>query len=247
MVSKEPKFQIPGPAIVTAENTLCLAKAQYKTNLANPQYLSEFNQAFWYAGREAMGLSQADLVVPQAPYSEKDIREFMGIGFRIRKPSIPDFALYTPQVVSTAPEGLVRLGKRSPRLGSLAFQEGTSVLNVDEDGNLIELYGWMKTEKTIHAPHAKTNQQQAEEIVRKNHRVGHTLNIYAIASEQSKLLTDQYLDEVDTWVRILSTRCRGQVVHASYGQGGYCFVYSGLLPLNVPGGPRTRSVEVAKT
>lgn len=211
------------PSFRTSERTLGLLGAEYKKDPTNPILLSEFNQAFWNAKRQAMGVNESDLVVTQAPYSEDQIRKFIS----------NDFGLFLPQICETAPEGLVLLGKAFPEMGSSAFMVGTPVLNIDRDEQRVNLYGWMKTEKAINAPNLRTNESQALAIVNKKKRLGQTLNIYAVAGQQSKLLADQYLDEVSTWVRVLSSRVNNKVVHAGFHPNGDCLVRWSLGPENI--------------
>lgn len=223
------------PAMVTAERTLELVTTAHRAKPYSPELLSEFNQAFWEARRERMGVSKADLAVSQAPYTEDQIRDFGD-----------DFGLCIPQVVSTAPKGLILLGKADPTLGNWAFAEGTTVQNIDKDGNPINLHGWMKTEEAIDAPFTRTNQDQAEKIVRDQRRIGHTLNVYDVVSQQSKLLAGQYLDEVRTYIRVLSSRDGGRVLYADFYPDGYCNVHWLLKPDYVHDYLGVRSVEVAK-
>lgn len=235
------------PTFTTPERTLELVTAEYRANRASPQLLAEFNQVFWEAKRQAMGLSQADLVVSEAPYKEDDIRKFMKLGRRfgrVRKPA--DFALFIPQVVSTAPEGLILLGKGWPEMGSWTFQEGTSVKNEDEERKLIEIFGWMRTEKAIDALYLGKNEDQARQAIGKN-RIGDTLNIYGIAGQQSKLLEGKYLDQTRTWIKTLSSRFRGQVLGADFHGYGYLRVDWLLRSSDIHDHLGARSVEVAKT
>lgn len=236
---------VPLFVTITAEHTLELATAAYKAHPDNPERLSDFNQAFWYAARIRMGVAQSDLVVGQCPYNEHQIRQFMGFGRRLGRSSRPtDFGLFVPQIVSTAPEGLILLGRAySEVMRSRVFQ-GTTVLNVDNDGQPINLYGWMRTEERMDVPYTGTNQDQAERIVEKRNRVGQTLNVYAVAGQQSRLLTGQYLDE-RTWVRILSSRIRSRVVSASFRGGDRCNVGQSLSRTHVNGSLGVRSVELS--
>lgn len=170
----------------------------------------------------------------------------MGLGRRLRKSSPDNFGLYLPEVASTAPGSLVLLGKANPALRSWAFQEGTTVQNVDKNGREIKLSGWMITEKAIAAPYLGTNQAQAEEIVRKARRIGYTLNVYNVAGEQSNQLFGRYLDETNTWIRVLSSRHEGRVLSAYFDPDVYCFVFWYLESGHVLGNLGVRSVEVAK-
>lgn len=228
--------QSVAPSIQTVGRTLELVAAEYKKDSSNPDLLGEFNQAFWDVQRQAMGVSTADLAVPDAPYTQKQIEQF-------RK---TDFGIFVPEIVSRAPEGLMLLGKAFPRMGSWAFQAGTTVLNVDKAGNPIGLFGWMNTEKAINAPNTRTTQQSAEDILKEKGRIGLTLNVYTVAGQQSKLLTGQFLDKGSTWSRVLSSRSRGRVLDAYFDGGGSCDVDSDLEPGSVGGSLGARSVEVAR-
>lgn len=229
--------EVPSAPVWTSpERTLELAIAHYRANPYDPSRLAEFYAAHWSFRRTAMGLSQRDLVVSDCLYSEDDLRSW----------GATDFGLLVPQVVSTAPEGLILLGKADPTLDSRAFQEGTSVRNVDSKGKAVELDAWMRTEKGVDAPHTRTNQKQAEEIVEQSGRVGDTLNVYAVAGVVSHELFGYYLDQERTWTRVLSSRGGSRVVGASFGRGGRCSVGWRLFPGSVYDGLGVRSVEVAE-
>ncbi len=195
--------------MITPEHTLELAKAAYRDQPDSPQYLSEFSQAFWNARRVAMGVSEVDLVVADCPYSADGLRQFTDT----------NFGLFLPRIVSTAPEGLILLGKAFPRIkgsSNWAFNEETSVSNVDEQGQPIDAYGWMKTEKGTE----------------KNRTlIGATLNVYVAAGQQSKELTGQYVNGV--YIRTLYARERKVqklVLHARFELDGYCSVNWQELP-----------------
>lgn len=225
------------PTMITVEHTLELATAAYRAKPYSPELLNEYNQSFWDVRRQRMKLSKADLVVADCPYSEADIREFRR----------NDFGLFVPQIVSTAPEGLILLSEGFPQMGSSAFQKRTGVLNIDKNGGLVDIHGWMTTEKAIDAPYIRTNQGQAERIIERKHRIGDTLNVYGVAGQQSKELTGKYLDEVRTWIRTLSSRLGSQVLNAIFSSNGLCYVHWDLKPGGVSGYLGARSVEVAKT
>src|SRR3989344_118988 len=187
------------------ERTLALVTAEFITHPYSPELLAEFNQSFWNDRRQAMGLSQADLVVPQSPYTEEDIRKY----------APKEFGLYVPPVISTAPEGLDLLVKGWPLMinnRSSISQAGVPIINVDKNGEPVVLFGWMTTEKTINAPYLHTNQVQVEAIADEAGWIGHTLNVYAVAGQQSKLLEREYLDGGKTFIRALSSRSKNQVL-----------------------------------
>lgn len=240
MVNTETR--IDAPAVVTAGRSLAIALAEYRAKPTSPERLWNFQEAHWNLNRFAMGLPKSDVIISTVPYTEDQMREFMGFG-RLRRKVNPDFALFLPEVAST-PEGLKFFGKVYPELTSSSFQEGTPVENKDREGNIISLHGWMRTESGIDAPYTSTNEDQAREIVRKNGRQGQTLNVYVEAGQQSKLLIGQHLDEVHTWVRIMSSRVDGRVVDAYWDAGGGCHVLWLLRPGYIGGDLGVRSAGV---
>src|SRR5689334_20625898 len=114
-----------GPHLIIPQRTLIFAVGALQTDPNSPVALTEFNQAFWNASRNAMSLNSSDLVVSPSPYAESEIAQHRIEG---------DLPLYLPQVVSTAPDGLVLLGKAFAELNSGHFRQGTAVLNVDTGG-----------------------------------------------------------------------------------------------------------------
>lgn len=215
--------RVDGPTIVTAGRSLALALAEYRSHPTNPGRLYDFQEAHWKLNGLAMGLSKRDIVISDVPYTEKEMNKFMGAG-GFRKRAYPDFALFLPEVCSTAPEGLLLLSKAYPemRWDQPAI---TGVQNVDKMGDPVSLSGWLRPEKSIDAPYINTNEAHAEEVIMVRNRQGQTLNVYAEAGQQSKLLTGQYLDEGSTWVRIMSSRVLGRVVHGDFNVAGSCYVH----------------------
>lgn len=237
----EAQTDIGFPAIVTAGRSLASALVEYSKKPYDPQRYWNFQEAHWSLNRFAMGLAKSDVVVSDVPWTEDLMRNFMGKN-RFRKVSNPDSALFLPEVASTA-EGLELLAKAYPQMGwnKQYFEE---VQNVDREGNPVRLFGHLRTEATIDAPHTRTNEDQARQIIANLDRQGQTLNVYAEAGNQSKLLTSRYLDEIKTWVRVLNSRLRGQVVNAHFLPYGYCHVGWHLWPDGVRDSMGVRSVGV---
>lgn len=230
MVSVESKIDVP--TIVTAGRTLALALTEYRIKPTSPERLWNFQEAHWSFNRLAAGLSKSDVVVDDVPYSEDQMRQF-------RK---NEFGLFLPQVFSTDKEGIRLQGKVYPLMRWDVQSVTGKVANLDKDGNPFSLFGWMRTEKAINAPHRKTDEAAAEKAI--GDRMGQTLNVYAEAGNQSKLLTGRYLDEVRTWVRILSSRVGSRVVFAYFYPDGFCYVYWPLRPDFVFDSVGVRSVGV---
>ncbi len=240
-MSNTAETRVDVPIIVTAGRSLALALVEYRAKPTNPERLWNFQEAHWNLNRFAMGLSPRDVKVLDCPYTEAQMKKFMGAK-RFSRVSYPDFALFLPEVASTAPEGLRLLGKAYPKMG---WDEAdiAGVSNINRKGNPVVQFGWIRTEKSIDAPHTQTDEDAAEKAIEEG-RIGQTLNIYVEAGNQSKLLTGEYLDEKRTYVRVLNARIRARVVDAHFLGGGRCYVGWGLGPGCVYGGLGVRSVGV---
>lgn len=223
-MATETRVDVPDvPTVVTAGRSLALALAEYRSHPTSLERLWDFQEAHWKLNRFAMGLSERDIVISDIPYTEKELRKFMGLG-GFRKPAYPDSMLFLPEVCSTTPDGFLLLSKAYPEMRW--DQQGVEIVqNVDRRGNRVSLFGWLRYEKSINALFTDTNEDQAVEIILDRNRQGQTLNVYAEAGQQSKLLTGQYLDEGSTWVRIISSRVHGQMVYAGFDADGYCFFH----------------------
>lgn len=221
--------------VVEAGRTLASATGQFVAQ-PNREHLKELEQARWNVNRFPMGLSERDVVVPDVPLTWDD--KF------VRRMVRSELGLYLPEVVSTAPEGLSLQAKAYPKMMWDEQRVPSSVRNVDERDNVISLFGWLRTEKRIDAPNTKTDEAKAKEIVARKNRLAQTLNVYGEAGQVSKLLQDQYLDEVRTWVRVLASRVGGRVVDARFNPDGNCDVYWDLRSDDVSGDLGVRSVGV---
>ncbi|OGE38396.1 hypothetical protein A3D79_03735 [Candidatus Daviesbacteria bacterium RIFCSPHIGHO2_02_FULL_39_8] len=229
-------------AIITAANTAKLAAVEYVNNPSNPQIYWNHQEAHWQFNGQAMGLAQSDLVVSNVGWTETQMTQFMGKNLRgllTRKHELP---FYLPEVVS-GPDGLSLLGKIYPWM---RWNEGyfAGIQNVDKAGNWIQLFGHLRTEAAIDAPYPKTDEDQAAEILARLGRRGHTINTYAEAANQGKLLTGKYLDEVGTWTRVMQSRARGRVMFACFDPGGNCFFSWPLKPVDARDDLGVRSVGV---
>lgn len=193
------------PTIVTAGRSLALALAEYGKKPTSPECLWDFQEAHWGLNRLAAGLAKSEVVIPSVPYSEAQLRQF----------GKKDIALFLPEIFSTE-EGLKLLGRVYPQM------RWDIRPIIQEITNSVRLFGWMRTEKSIDAPHLSTDEAAAVKAIKD--RMGQTLNVYAEAGNQSKFLTGEFLDEVSTWIRVLNSRARGRVVEAYFYPSGYCSV-----------------------
>lgn len=237
--------------IVTVGHSLALATAELRKSPASPQRSWEFQTALWDLNRHAMGVSQRDVVVGDCPWSEDQMRQFMGLGVvgrlkRLTGRLEPDFGLWLPEVVSTAPEGLRLLDKAYSSMKWEAQGVASQVKNEDGQGNSVSLYGWLRTGAAINAPLRGRDEWEARASLLRRDRQGLTLNVYGAAGKQSRLLskTNQFLDQIGTYVRVLNSRVRGRVVNAGFGPSGYCDVPWYLAPDYVYDHVGVRSVGV---
>lgn len=209
-----------GPLVTSAEHNLNLAKEAYQTKPTSPELLSDFQQAFWIVEGLSLGVSKANLVVPECPYSEDGLRKLLGFHrpnlLLIASRGPNDFAFYLPQIVSTTPEGLRIFCRGNPVMESVL----SGVMNTNETGKEVNLHGWMRTERDMDAPLLGLTSHKAEVIISDRQRQGATLNSYGVAAQQMWLLTGQYLDGGYTWSRLLSSRFQGFPVAARFTEDG---------------------------
>lgn len=231
-----------GLVIITAAHSAELAAAEYVKDPSNPQRYWNHQEAHWNFNGHAMGLAESDLVVPKVPWTEDQMRQFMGKSLRSLLIGKHDIPFYLPEVVSGKDE-LPLLGKAYPWMG-WTDEYMARIQNVDRDGNEVVLSGHLRTEAVINAPYTKTNEDQAADILKELGRRGHTINTYAEAGNQSKLLTSKYLDETRTWIRVMLSRVHGRVLDADFGPGGYGDVGWLLRPGDVGDSLGVRSVGV---
>lgn len=214
------------PTLVTVEQTLTRAIAAYKSNLYRPEYLSEFMQASWnHDGIQIMRLSPSDVVVPQAPYTEAQIRQFMRLDDCLdgKIPAAFDVGSFLPKRVSD-PDGLILMG--------VAFWETDDWALRPDHGikNYANPFGWMRVDAGLDAPFRGTNEAELRKQINQSGRTGQTLNIYVPSGEAIKRIFDYYPDQGRTWSRLPNSSGAGGVLHADFYPGGRLSVYSYLLP-----------------
>lgn len=233
-----------GIAVITLARTAELGAVAYVKKPSDPQMYLNYQEAHWNLHGRVMGLPHSDLVIPDVPWKEDQMRQFMGEGSIGLLTGMQDIPFYLPQVVS-GKEGLSFFSKAYPWMRwNDKDMANAEIQNVDGEGNPIQLFGHLRTEAAIDAPHTRTNEGQAADILARSGRRGHTLNTYVVAGDQSKLLRGKYLDQDRTMVRLMLSRAHGRVVSALFFPSGYCDVDLSLRPGNV--GPRlgVRSVGV---
>lgn len=230
--------------VVTPERTLEAVKKEYIKNPFSPEYTSEFDQAFFYARKRQMRLSCADLVVPQCPYTEVQLRSFMEPDGDLDEFIYPDGVLYVPEIISTAPEGIKILRRGWPEMGDgwpFRYKRSDKVLQ-----NYKSLCGHMITESVLDAPYPYTKENEVKRIFEQKGREGQTLNIYIVASNRSKELYGKYFDE-DSRCRILSSHRGVVLVEASFERDGRCKVEWPVRSMDRNEYLGARSVLLAKT
>lgn len=234
-----------GIRILTLAHTAELAAIEYVKDPSSPERYYNHQQARWALNGHAAGLAPSDLVVSPVPWTEDQMRKFMGKGLRglmTRLTHGQDIPFYLPEVVSER-DGFSLLTKAYPWLGWNDVNMVGVQNKVDVGG---VPFGHLRTEAAIDAPHTGTNEDQAAEILVKVKldRRGHTLNTYAVAGNESRLLLGKYLDQDGTFTRVMSSRVGGRVVDADFFPDGFCYVGWYLGPDDADGRLGVRSVGV---
>lgn len=195
------------------EQVISLGQAtkEYKGDVANPEKVTAFWQAFWAENGKKVGIS---ISVPECPFTPEQLEEMR------KKDKGP---IYVSEDLSTQ-RGRHLLGKMFPKMQS------PSVVEENDVTNEVQSFGWRSFDTSVDAPHQDTDENQLKEAIVRNGEEEPTLNEYIVAGQASKLLTGRYLDEGTTASRILGSRRGGRVVRAYFGSYGYLHVYSHLGP-----------------
>ncbi|OGE71232.1 hypothetical protein A2617_03590 [Candidatus Daviesbacteria bacterium RIFOXYD1_FULL_41_10] len=211
------------PTFTTAEQTLARATDHYKKHLYSPEYLSEFMQASWnFDGIQRMNLYPSDVVVPQAPYTESQIWQFMKLDDPSNRSASVDLGFFLPEILSST-DGLILMGVGFPKTNTWALRPNHNIKNFSNP------YGWMRVDAGMDAPFRRTNEGELKERIKSLGRMEQSLNIYASSGEAIKRIFDYYPDERLTWwSRLLLCSGAGRVLDACFGSDGGLFVRSGL-------------------
>lgn len=186
------------------------AVTEYKSKPLTPELVTKVHRTIWSKRGRLIG--QTYEVTP-CPYTSKELADLEHQGRRVG---------YLPPQLATQ-QNRHLLGEMFPGMRSDSVQEDNPVTN-DENPS-----GWFDYETSIDAPYLNTTEPQLRETVAKEGREPLTLNQYIIASLDSELLTEQYLDEGATAAR-LGSRHGGRVVSAYFDQDGHLSVGWGLEP-----------------
>ena len=124
--------------------------------------------------------------VPECPYTGGELAELAAAGRRVG---------YLPPEVATRRTRDV-LGAIFPLMGCYSLAPDNEV------DNSVSWPGWFDYDASIDAPHLDTDETELLEQVTATGRRLMNLNQYIVASQDSRLLTGRYLDEVRTWARI---------------------------------------------
>ncbi|MDP3724704.1 MAG: hypothetical protein Q8R11_03695 [bacterium] len=109
-------------------------------------------------------------------------------------------------------------------VGNHSVQEENSVTNE------ADRFGWFDYEVSIDAPYLDTTEEQLRERIAADGRLEMNVSEYIVAGEESKLFTGKFLDQGNTWARLLGSRCDDMVVYAGFGSGGGLRVRWALNP-----------------
>lgn len=210
------------PTLVTAEVTLDRAIDAYKGRLHSPEYLSEFMQASWNVdGIDRMNLYPSDVVVPQVPYTEAQIRQFMMLDDPNGGVAPVDLGFFLPDILSST-DGLILMGVSFPKTRNWALRPEHNIKNASNPS------GWMRVEAGRDAPFLRTNERDLKQQIKDLGRMGQTLNIYVPSGEAIKRIFDYYPDQGFTWSRLPLSSGAGGVLDAGFYSDGGLYVHSHL-------------------
>ena len=194
------------------QDVLALAAREFKASpLFTPELVTKTFQTIWQVRGESAGL---EVVVAPCDRSAEELAELVKAGRRIG---------YLPEQGMTQ-ENRPLFAKMFPRLGSHSVQEGNSVTN---EANR---FGWFDYEASVDAPYLDTTEDQLKERIAADGRLEMNVSEYIVAGEDSKLFTGKFLDQGNTWARLLGSRSGSKVVCAYFLSDGYLYVSWDLGP-----------------
>lgn len=198
VVVKTETFQAPGDLLKDAI-------IEYKRGSLTPELVNSTWQTVWRVWGESV---EHQFQIPACDRSDKELATLKSEGRGI---------VLTPDEIYT-PEGLILLGRIFPEMKSWSTEAGTTVTNEVNRGGSIDI------EMSVGAPYRTaqgyTEQELIDKIVSDN-RDGQRLATYIVGSQFSKLLTDKYFDQDDTWSRLPGSRDEGRVVDADFYSDGH--------------------------
>ncbi len=207
------------------------AAQELNRNFFNPEAVTNFQQAFWQVPRGGEGFTFD--IPPLSATSEQLKKPFIDIEGRELLP----LTIYIPEELR-GKEGLIKLGKMFPELGSYSVKEGTPIEDV------YHRTGYIRVEGVIDSPNPNTNEDQLRKHFNSQGVLGQRLITYIIASRQMKIIKGQYPDQGTTWSRLLGSRGDGRAVCAHCLPGGRVHVDRGLGPRDRGASLGARSEEV---
>jgi hypothetical protein len=187
-----------------------VAIKEYRKAPLTPELLTQTFQTIWQARGEKLNV---DFSVTPCPFTKEEIMWIENNGLRLG---------YLPQQIATR-ESRHILNTIFPELISYSVWEGNPVTND------LNPSGWFDYEKDIDAPYRGTTEKQLANKLTEGNRKLLSLNQYIIASQDSKLFSDHYLDEDLTWIRV-GSRDENKIIHAYFTPGGHLYVQYFLNP-----------------
>jgi hypothetical protein len=133
--------------------------------------------------------------VPDCPFSIDELRDFSTAGRRVG---------YLPEELATQ-AGRTQLGELFPLMRCYSLLPDNIVVN-DEDA-----WGWFDYELEVDAGRLDTDEPTVVDELRAAGLTLLSLNQYIVASQDSRQLTGQYLDERRSWTRV-GSRIDGKMV-----------------------------------
>lgn len=200
---------------------------EFITGPLTPELVTATSQTLWQSRGEKVGLNF--IVSP----CDRTVEELVELAEKGRRMS------YLPEQLMTQ-EQRPLLGQIFPELRSYSVQAENSVMNEENR------FGWFDYDAGIDASYRNTTENTLRTQITAEGRLGMNLNEYIVASEDSKLFTGKFLDQDNTWVRLLGSRGDGGVVNASFYSDGGLLVGWGLRPGRQLPGLGGRSVGVKR-
>ncbi len=176
-----------------------------------PETINVFFRAIWEGREKKLGTKK--LTFLDCPYTLEEIAKLEGEGRRI--------GYIPPELAKQEDRHL--MATIWPNLKDQSLNEENNFTNEDP------YFGWFDYEETSDFCNPNLTEEQLRTLFEKTGKQGMNLSQYIIASQDSKLITDHFLDE-NTWSRLLDTKFDGNSIDVCFGDHGRLIAYRHLEP-----------------
>lgn len=196
-------FELPGLEVLTD------LVRKYKENPLTPELINRFWRTFLEISIKTQGL---DIPVPtiECDRTQKELDA-------LRK----KVSMWVPETKLT----YLQLGEIFPNMKNSAVEkDGLIKDEFEQDAKGVDVG------VKVNSPNRNTTERDIERFLKEQGRKGMRLSAFILASQASKVLTGEYLDQDGTWSRLLGSSSGDYVFGARFDSDGRLYILWNLPP-----------------